>query len=62
MTKEIIENDPYKSAGVDIEAGEDLIKKLKMMLYQLMVLMLLEILVDLQECSSYQKNFKIQYL
>ena len=29
MTKEIIENDPYKSAGVDIEAGEDLIKKIK---------------------------------
>ena len=29
MTKEIIENDPYKLAGVDIEAGEDLIKKIK---------------------------------
>ena len=25
MTKEIIENDPYKSAGVDIDAGNDLI-------------------------------------
>ena len=29
MTKGIIENDPYKSAGVDIEAGEDLINKIK---------------------------------
>ena len=29
MTKEIIENDPYKSAGVDIDAGDDLIKKIK---------------------------------
>ena len=29
MTKEIIENDPYKSAGVDIDAGEDLINKIK---------------------------------
>jgi phosphoribosylformylglycinamidine cyclo-ligase len=29
MTKEIIENDPYKSAGVDIGAGEDLINKIK---------------------------------
>ena len=29
MTKEIIENDPYKLAGVDIEAGEDLIKRIK---------------------------------
>ena len=29
MTKEIIENDPYKLAGVDIEAGEDLINKIK---------------------------------
>ena len=29
MTKEILENDPYKLAGVDIEAGEDLIKKIK---------------------------------
>ena len=29
MTKDIIENDPYKSAGVDIEAGEDLINKIK---------------------------------
>ena len=29
MTKEIIENDPYKLAGVDIEAGEDLIQKIK---------------------------------
>ena len=29
MTKEIIENDPYKLAGVDIEAGENLIKKIK---------------------------------
>ena len=29
MTKEIIENDPYKLAGVDIEAGEDLVKKIK---------------------------------
>ena len=29
MTNDIIENDPYKSAGVDIEAGEDLINKIK---------------------------------
>jgi len=29
MTKEIIENDPYKSAGVDIDAGNELIKKIK---------------------------------
>jgi len=29
MTKDIIENDPYKSAGVDIDAGDDLIKKIK---------------------------------
>tara|TARA_B100001250_G_C19780844_1_gene781787 strand:+ start:11 stop:1042 length:1032 start_codon:yes stop_codon:yes gene_type:complete len=29
MTKEIIENDPYKSAGVDIDAGDNLIKKIK---------------------------------
>ncbi len=29
MTKEIIENDPYKLAGVDIDAGEDLIRKIK---------------------------------
>ena len=29
MTKEIIENDLYKLAGVDIDAGEDLIKKIK---------------------------------
>ena len=29
MTKEIIENDPYKSAGVDIDAGDDLINKIK---------------------------------
>ena len=29
MTKEIIENDPYKSAGVDIDAGNELIEKIK---------------------------------
>ena len=29
MTKEIIENDPYKLAGVNIDAGEALIKKIK---------------------------------
>ena len=29
MTKDIIENDPYKSAGVDIDAGDDLIQKIK---------------------------------
>ena len=29
MTKDIIENDPYKSAGVDIDAGNDLIKEIK---------------------------------
>ena len=29
MTKEIIENDPYKLAGVDITAGNDLIDKIK---------------------------------
>ena len=62
MTKEIIENDPYKLAGVDIEAGEDLIKKIKNDVASTHGIMLLEILVDLQECSSYQKNFKIQYL
>ena len=29
MTKEIIENDPYKLAGVDIDAGNNLIDKIK---------------------------------
>ena len=29
MTKEIIENDPYKTAGVDIDAGNDLVEKIK---------------------------------
>ena len=29
MTKEIIENDPYKLAGVDINAGNELIEKIK---------------------------------
>ena len=29
MTKEIIENNPYKSAGVDIDAGNELIEKIK---------------------------------
>ena len=29
MTKDIIENDPYKLAGVDIDAGEDLVQKIK---------------------------------
>ena len=28
MTKEIIENDPYKLAGVDITAGNDLVDKI----------------------------------
>ena len=31
MTKEIIENDPYKSAGVDIDAGNDLVIESKEM-------------------------------
>ena len=29
MTKEIIENDPYKLAGVDIDAGNELVEKIK---------------------------------
>ena len=29
MTKEIIENDPYKSAGVDIDAGNSLVNQIK---------------------------------
>ena len=29
MTKEIIENDPYKTAGVDIDAGNTLVDKIK---------------------------------
>ncbi len=29
MTKEIIENDPYKLAGVDIDAGNSLVDKIK---------------------------------
>ena len=29
MTKEIIENDPYKLAGVDIDAGNQLVEKIK---------------------------------
>ena len=29
MTKEIIENDPYKLAGVDINAGNELVEKIK---------------------------------
>ncbi len=29
MTKEIIENDPYKLAGVDINAGNKLVEKIK---------------------------------
>ena len=39
MTKEIIENDPYKSAGVDIDAGNTLVDKIKKVLLYLTIKM-----------------------
>ena len=39
MTKEIIENDPYKLAGVDIDAGNNLIDRIKKVLQHLIIRM-----------------------
>ena len=39
MTKEIIENDPYKLAGVDIDAGNSLVDKIKKVLPPLIIRM-----------------------
>ena len=52
MTKEIIENDPYKSAGVDINAGNELVHKIKSDVASSTIKMFLGILVVLLACMS----------
>ena len=61
MTKEIIENDHYKLSGVDIDAGNDLVEKIKKTLLLLIIKMSWAVLVDLPACISLMKVLKIQF-